>query len=292
MPNKPTDSDDLDAKPVRRTFTPEFKARILAEYDASSTSLSEARSCGGSACTDRTFWTGVRPGMRVPRRVWSIGASRLNGSRSQASQSNLPGYDARTPGWRPSWPRPAPRWRSWEKRTRCWICSPAARSPRRCHSRSRRSVGCPDPAVGYREGVPADWPVPRHRVPSAQPSRAPAGPAAAAAAQRVEPGRTAVRAGVAQPAALCGPGPGPGLGGAGLAVWLGGAGLAVWLGGAGLAVRLGGAGLAVRLGGAGLAVRLGIREPARSAKARVSRDPEARRWRGIGRRRVVCAVGG
>jgi transposase len=34
MSEKPPDSDDLDAKPVRRTFTPEFKARILAEYDA------------------------------------------------------------------------------------------------------------------------------------------------------------------------------------------------------------------------------------------------------------------
>lgn len=34
MPEKPPGSDDLDAKPVRRTFTPEFKARILAEYDA------------------------------------------------------------------------------------------------------------------------------------------------------------------------------------------------------------------------------------------------------------------
>jgi transposase-like protein len=33
MPEKPSGSDDLDAKPVRRTFTPEFKARILAEYD-------------------------------------------------------------------------------------------------------------------------------------------------------------------------------------------------------------------------------------------------------------------
>jgi transposase len=34
MSEKPTDTDDLDAKPVRRTFTAEFKARILAEYDA------------------------------------------------------------------------------------------------------------------------------------------------------------------------------------------------------------------------------------------------------------------
>jgi transposase-like protein len=34
MPEQPPGSDDLDAKPVRRTFTPEFKARVLAEYDA------------------------------------------------------------------------------------------------------------------------------------------------------------------------------------------------------------------------------------------------------------------
>lgn len=34
MADKPLDTGDLDAKPVRRTFTPEFKARILAEYDA------------------------------------------------------------------------------------------------------------------------------------------------------------------------------------------------------------------------------------------------------------------
>jgi transposase len=38
MADRPTDTDDLDAKPVRRTFTPEFKARILTEYDAASTS--------------------------------------------------------------------------------------------------------------------------------------------------------------------------------------------------------------------------------------------------------------
>ena len=34
MSEKLVGTDDLDAKPVRRTFTPEFKARILAEYDA------------------------------------------------------------------------------------------------------------------------------------------------------------------------------------------------------------------------------------------------------------------
>ncbi|ROO58373.1 hypothetical protein EDC02_0125 [Micromonospora sp. Llam0] len=34
MADKSIGSGDLDAKPVRRTFTAEFKARILAEYDA------------------------------------------------------------------------------------------------------------------------------------------------------------------------------------------------------------------------------------------------------------------
>ncbi|MBT8226380.1 MAG: hypothetical protein HKP61_00120 [Dactylosporangium sp.] len=34
MPNQPTPPEDLDAKPVRRTFTAEYKARILAEYEA------------------------------------------------------------------------------------------------------------------------------------------------------------------------------------------------------------------------------------------------------------------
>jgi transposase len=34
MTEKPIGTEDLDAKPVRRTFTPKFKARILAEYDA------------------------------------------------------------------------------------------------------------------------------------------------------------------------------------------------------------------------------------------------------------------
>ena len=34
MAAQPTGSDDLDARPVRRTFTAEFKARILDEYDA------------------------------------------------------------------------------------------------------------------------------------------------------------------------------------------------------------------------------------------------------------------
>jgi len=34
MPEKRTEIDDLDARPVRRTFTAEFKAKILDEYDA------------------------------------------------------------------------------------------------------------------------------------------------------------------------------------------------------------------------------------------------------------------
>jgi transposase-like protein len=34
MPELLTEADDLDAKPIRRTFTAEFKARILDEYDA------------------------------------------------------------------------------------------------------------------------------------------------------------------------------------------------------------------------------------------------------------------
>jgi transposase len=34
MAAQPTGSGDLDARPVRRTFTAEFKARILDEYDA------------------------------------------------------------------------------------------------------------------------------------------------------------------------------------------------------------------------------------------------------------------
>src|SRR5512144_1018642 len=34
MAAQSTGSDDLDARPVRRTFTAEFKARILDEYDA------------------------------------------------------------------------------------------------------------------------------------------------------------------------------------------------------------------------------------------------------------------
>ncbi|MEO3781527.1 hypothetical protein ABGB16_33075 [Micromonospora sp. B11E3] len=34
MTSKPYESPDLDARPQRRTFTAEFKARILAEYDA------------------------------------------------------------------------------------------------------------------------------------------------------------------------------------------------------------------------------------------------------------------
>jgi transposase-like protein len=34
MTSKPHESPDPDARPQRRTFTAEFKARILAEYDA------------------------------------------------------------------------------------------------------------------------------------------------------------------------------------------------------------------------------------------------------------------
>jgi transposase len=34
MAAQPTGFDDLDARPVRRTFTAEFKARILDEHDA------------------------------------------------------------------------------------------------------------------------------------------------------------------------------------------------------------------------------------------------------------------
>lgn len=47
-------SEDLDAKPVRRTFTPEFKARILAEYDAAPDAATRERSCVGNGCTGHT----------------------------------------------------------------------------------------------------------------------------------------------------------------------------------------------------------------------------------------------
>jgi transposase-like protein len=36
MPDKASIEDGLDARPTRRTFTAEYKARILAEYDAAS----------------------------------------------------------------------------------------------------------------------------------------------------------------------------------------------------------------------------------------------------------------
>ena len=57
----------------RRTFTAEYKAEILAEYDALAEGLraSGVRSCAGRACTPRTSRSGASSrDAGAPRRVW------------------------------------------------------------------------------------------------------------------------------------------------------------------------------------------------------------------------------
>ncbi len=64
------DEPDPAARPRRRSFTADYKARILDEYDALPVGSSErGRCCAAKACTARTSRSGASPRRRRPRRA-------------------------------------------------------------------------------------------------------------------------------------------------------------------------------------------------------------------------------
>src|SRR5215213_8657826 len=69
---------------------------------------------------------------------WPPRAADRGGALSRSSWS---GCAAATSAWRPSWPAPRLRWRSWEKHTRSWGSSPRARTASRGPAGDRRCVG-------------------------------------------------------------------------------------------------------------------------------------------------------
>ena len=128
------DAVDPAAKPTRRRFTREFKARIVDEYDAASreergallrreglytSHISEWRH-QLAAVEPASSSRRRRPGVVVPR-----------------NRPSLTGYVNRTVGFPRSWPAPSWRWRSREKHMRSWSCSPRARTSSRSSSSDR-----------------------------------------------------------------------------------------------------------------------------------------------------------
>src|SRR5512144_2535852 len=97
---------------------------------------------------------------------------RADGPGSPPSRRRSSGCVGGRSGRRPSWPRPRPRWMSWEKRTRSWNCSPRARTPTRGRRGDRRRVRRARAAGAHPAGVPAAGPVAGHRLPPS-PTRQP-----------------------------------------------------------------------------------------------------------------------
>ena len=131
------DEPDPAARPRRRTFTAEYKARILDEYDA----LPMGSSRAGRAVAPRgplqLASRGVAQGSRRrrPRRRWR----RRRKPRRSPEQVELEQVRRRNERLEAELAGRRRRWRSREKHTRSWSCSPRARTPTRSRSRDRRA---------------------------------------------------------------------------------------------------------------------------------------------------------
>ena len=172
------DTTDPAARPRRRSFTAEYKAQILEEYDSLPTgSEGVERCCGGRACTAHTSPSGVVHA--TPVLVPACRKSKTGRSADQIELENLRRRNQRRS--RPNSTAPRQRWRSWEKHTRSWKCSPRARTPTRSPSRDRGALRELEEATStsghascwahrvprcYRRGI-------RHRRPTPRPRPAP-----------------------------------------------------------------------------------------------------------------------
>ena len=136
------DEPDPAARPRRRSFTAEYKARILDEYDAlpaGSTERGALLRREGLYTSHIAEWRKARDaGARDGSGAEAEGRAARRGA-GRAGEAAAPQRAARgRAGEARSW-----RWRSREKRTRSWNCSPRARTPTRSRSRDRRALRRP-----------------------------------------------------------------------------------------------------------------------------------------------------
>src|SRR4029453_2592721 len=159
-------ADDPAARPRRRRFSPEYKLAILAEDDR----LTEPGDKGALLRREGLYTSHIVEW----RRARDAGA--LSGLAAQPadrggplSRSSWSGCAAATSAWRPSWPAPRRRWRSWGKHTRSWSSSPRAPTASRGPAGDQGHVGRVGGPGGDRGGVRAGWRAPREPVPAASP---------------------------------------------------------------------------------------------------------------------------
>jgi|GEM_PF-5426275 len=78
-----------------RTFTAEYKARIVAEYEAAPHGEKSAV-CGVKACSTPTSGSGRRPVTPAPLPDWTVRAARRIGGSGGPSRPRSTGYGPRT----------------------------------------------------------------------------------------------------------------------------------------------------------------------------------------------------
>jgi transposase-like protein len=172
-------ADDPAARPRRRRFSPEYKLAILAEYDR----LTEPGDKGallrreGLSSSHIVEWRRARDA-GAPSGL----AARARRPRRTAEQVELERVRRCTSAWRPSWPAPRRRWRSWEKHRRSWGSSPRARTASPGPAGDRRRGGGAGAAGADQARVWALVGLPREPVPAASPGRGTDPPPAAGSA--------------------------------------------------------------------------------------------------------------
>src|SRR5690349_11464146 len=117
------------ARPGRRSFTAEYKMRIVAEYDQL-----DDPGARGALLRREGLYTSHISRWRQARDQGAAGGlaeSRPGGPGAVRRTRRMSGCGRRTRNSPPSWRGPRPPWRSWEKRARSWNCSPGARTPTR-----------------------------------------------------------------------------------------------------------------------------------------------------------------
>jgi hypothetical protein len=126
---------DPAARARRRTFTAEYKARILDEYDA----LPAGSEQRGALLRREGLYTSHIAEWRKAREAGARKGLAPKGRAKRTPEQVELEKLRRLSSSRPSWTGPSWHWRSREKHTRSWKCSPRARTPTRSRSRDQRA---------------------------------------------------------------------------------------------------------------------------------------------------------
>ncbi|MFI7202770.1 hypothetical protein ACIBQ7_37185 [Streptomyces massasporeus] len=110
---------DPAPRPKRRTFSPEYKLRIVAEYDAA------PKNEKGAVLRRELLYHSHVKEWRAARDAGAL--EKLVDKRTSPARPKKPATEAeneklrrRVERWRRNWPGTRPRWTSWEKLPRSW----------------------------------------------------------------------------------------------------------------------------------------------------------------------------